>query len=105
MSENIGNKCLTCGLPPELCVCEDIAKESQGALRIYTDKRRFGKMVTLIEGIKTESAGGDIGKIVTELKKHCACGGSYKEGEVMLQGDQFRKAKELLKSKGFVIGN
>ena len=96
--------CKTCGLPKELCACEDIAKETQGAIRIYTDRRRYGKFVTLINGIQSDSVGGDMDAFMKKLKTHCACGGSHKAGEIMLQGDQKKKVQNKLRSMGFVIG-
>ena len=42
--------CDVCGLPEELCVCEEIAREVQ-TLKVFTVRRRFGKLMTIIEGI------------------------------------------------------
>ena len=42
--------CNLCGLPDELCICQEIAKEQQKAI-ISTVRRRYGKMVTMVEGI------------------------------------------------------
>ena len=42
--------CNICGLPDELCICQEIAKEQQRAI-ISTDRRRYGKIVTKVEGI------------------------------------------------------
>jgi len=39
--------CKICGLPKELCVCEDIKKEKT-ELNIYTEKRKYRKTVTII---------------------------------------------------------
>ena len=33
--------CNVCGLPDELCICQEIAKEQQKAT-ISTDRRRYG---------------------------------------------------------------
>ena len=42
--------CDVCGLPEELCVCEEIAREVQ-TVKVFTVRRRFGKLMTIIEGI------------------------------------------------------
>ena len=90
--------CDTCGLPDELCVCEEIARESQ-EIRIYADKRRYGKVMTIVEGINPQDI--DLDKLVKELKAKCACGGTLKEGRVELQGEHRKKVADVLKEMGF----
>jgi len=92
--------CPTCGLPKELCICEDIAREQQ-EIRIFTDTRRYGKKVTIVDGIDTGDI--DIGDLATELKTKCAAGGTTKNGRIELQGDHIEKVKDYLESKGFPV--
>ncbi len=56
------------------------------ALRIaYERAGRGGKEVTLIRGfIGSEASLKELGK---QLKQLCGCGGSVKDGEIILQGD------------------
>jgi translation initiation factor 1 len=90
--------CTTCGLPKELCVCETIAKESQ-KIKVYAMKRKFGKMYTMIEGIDTKDI--DIKEITKKLKSQLACGGTYKEGKIELQGNHIHMIRDALVKLGF----
>ena len=90
--------CSVCGLPKELCMCEEIAREQQ-SVKIYTDSRRYGKMVTVIEGIDDNDI--DINDLAKKLKNKCAAGGTAKDGKIELQGDHKKKVKEALESMGF----
>ena len=90
--------CDTCGLPKEICVCEEIAREQQ-EIKIFTVARRYGKLVTVVEGIDTNDI--DIDALTTELKSKCACGGTMKDGKIELQGDHKTKVKETLQRMGF----
>lgn len=90
--------CTDCGLPTEICVCEDIAREQQ-EIRIYTDSRRYGKKMTIVEGISSSDI--DIQSVLSKLKSKCACGGTVKEGNIELQGDHMRKAQGVLEELGF----
>ena len=92
--------CEVCGLPKEICVCEDIAREQQ-KISIVLDKRRYGKMMTVVEGINPNDL--DINALVSNLKSVCACGGTIKEGRIELQGDHRSKVKETLEKMGFVV--
>ncbi len=92
--------CEVCGLPKEICVCEDIAREQQ-KISIALDKRRYGKMMTVVAGINPNDL--DINTLVSNLKSVCACGGTIKEGKIELQGDHRIKVKETLEKMGFVV--
>ncbi len=90
--------CPKCGLPKELCVCETIAKKDQ-QIRIKVEKRKFGKLITIVEGIDKKSI--DIKDLAKQLKNKLACGGTVKEGIIELQGDHAQKAKRILIALGF----
>lgn len=92
--------CSTCGLPEDLCICEDVAKESQ-RLKIRVEERRYGKQVTLVEGFDPDEI--DIGEIATMLKKNLACGGTVENSTIELQGSHRDRARELLEDEGFQV--
>ncbi|MCK9596909.1 translation initiation factor [Candidatus Pacearchaeota archaeon] len=88
--------CLKCGLPKQACVCEKIAKGSQ-KIKVTTDKKRYGKIVTIVSGLD----GVDVKEIATALKNGLACGGTYRNNEVELQGDHRKRIKDVLVKLGF----
>jgi len=92
--------CSVCGLPEELCMCEQIAKEQQ-QIRILTDTRRYGKIVTVVEGINDSDI--DMDDLARKLKTRCAAGGTHKAGRIELQGDHKKKVKEVLEELGFSV--
>jgi translation initiation factor 1 len=81
-------------------MCEQIAKEQQ-KIRILTDTRRYGKVVTVVEGIDDTDI--DLDDLARKLKTRCAAGGTAKEGRVELQGDHKKKVKEVLEELGFSV--
>jgi translation initiation factor 1 len=87
--------CPKCGLSKDLCVCEAIEREVQ-KIRVYTEKRKFGKITTIIEGI-TENAK----EVASQLKKELACGGTFKNNRIELQGDHMSKLKDILVKLGY----
>ncbi|UCH88988.1 MAG: stress response translation initiation inhibitor YciH [Thermoplasmata archaeon] len=90
--------CTTCGLPKELCVCEEIAREQQ-EIKIYSVKRRYGKIVTIVEGINSSDI--DIDELARKLKTTCASGGTVKDGNIELQGDHVKRVQSALTDLGF----
>ena len=86
------------GLPKELGVWESIAKDEQ-AITIRKDKKKFGKIVTIISGINSKDI--DVKDLAKKLKNKFACGGTAKGGVIELQGDHAEKVKQELIKLGF----
>ncbi|UCD07791.1 MAG: stress response translation initiation inhibitor YciH [Candidatus Aenigmatarchaeota archaeon] len=89
--------CDKCGLPESLCVCETIAKEKE-KIRVLTIKRRYGKIITLVEGIGKDA---DPKSVLKELKTKLACGGTIKENTIELQGNHKQRVRDILVKLGF----
>jgi len=89
--------CPKCGLPIPACVCGEIAKTQQ-QITVTTEKRRFGKVNTLISGFDD---GVDIKDTAKQLKMKMACGGTVKNKVVELQGNHKGHIKPVLISMGF----
>ncbi|MEA1924459.1 MAG: translation initiation factor [Candidatus Altiarchaeota archaeon] len=88
--------CPKCGLPEELCVCEEMTREAQ-RIRVRSDRRKYGKMVTIVDGL------GDVDtqKIAKDLRQKLACGGTVRDERIELQGDHVSKIKDILMDMGF----
>jgi translation initiation factor 1 len=90
--------CKKCGLPDDLCACPELDRE-EARIVVRLETRRFSKTTTLIEGINPKQS--DMHKIVKELKSTFACGGTAKDGLIILQGDHRRDVKGYLLKRGF----
>jgi translation initiation factor 1 len=91
------DKCPKCGMLKDLCVCEILDKQGAAKIRIYSTKKKFKKLVTVVEGIDK----AQLEQTAKELKHKLACGGTAKEGVIILQGNHKRRVAEVLKALGY----
>ena len=71
---------------------------ASNAIELYFERKgRNGKPVTLVKGI----AHDQLEIHAKALKTLCGVGGSVKEGEIILQGNQREKCEAYFKNKGF----
>ena len=94
--------CTKCGLPKELCICEEVEKEQQ-RISVKVSKRRYGKEVTVVDGLDPYEI--DLEDLSKFLKGRLACGGTVKENSIELQGNHRDRVKELLTTRGYSIDN
>ena len=71
-------------------------------LRIKLDtKQRGGKAVTLVDGFSGKEA--DLEDLGKKLKTFCGTGGSAKDGQIIVQGDQREKVLQWLLKQGYKL--
>ncbi len=100
--------------PPQCPVCERLETEctcpptaparllpEKQTARIGVEKRKKGKVVTVIRGLPTE--GNDLPGLLTSLKNHCGSGGTLEADELILQGDQAVRVEQYLRSLQYKV--
>ena len=80
---------------------ETLAPEKQ-RMRVSLDRHhRGGKTVTLVTGFV--GSDDDLQALGKMLKGKCGVGGSAKDGEIIIQGDQLEKVKAALTTAGYRV--
>lgn len=72
------------------------------SLRVYIDKSgRKGKSVTIVAGLQHNPDTMD--DIARALKNYCGAGGTVKDGNIEIQGEQVVRVKEKLLQMNYVV--
>lgn len=73
---------------------------AQQKLRVRLEtKHRGGKTVSLVTGFAGKNE--DLEELGKKLKNYCGTGGSAKDGEIIIQGDQRDKMLQFLLKNGY----
>jgi translation initiation factor 1 len=98
-------KCDRCGKPETECQCwppasRYIPPASQIA-RISVEKRKKGKVVTVIRGLNAEN--NDLPSLLSRLKSLCGAGGAIQDDCVEVQGDHQERISAALGELGYQV--
>jgi len=76
--------------------------KGDGIVRIQREtKGRKGKGVCVVTGLDMEDT--QLKLLAAQLKKVCGCGGSVKNGDIEIQGDNREKIKDFLTKQGHTV--
>lgn len=79
---------------------QELLPPAQQKLRLRIEKNgRGGKTATVISGFSGPES--ELEALARTLKTHCGCGGSAKDGLIIIQGDMKEKLIAKLKSLGY----
>lgn len=83
----------------QLTVSEDVSKTKQKVrVQLFT-KLKAGKSVSRIYGLEENQEA--LEELCKFIKQKCGLGGSVKDGEILIQGDQVEKIIRILIEKGY----
>lgn len=84
----------------EVPVPKDGVKNKKDKVRIYLErKQRGGKTASIIKGISLNHT--LLKEFAKKLKSKIGVGGSVKEGEIIIQGDQRKRLLDILIGEGY----
>jgi translation initiation factor 1 len=100
-------RCEKCGSIVEDCRCAPPEPEQQPpekqTARIRVEKRKKGKVVTVIRGLAAGNPGQHLANLLTRLKNDCGAGGTIQDGAIEIQGDHEDRIQDLLRESGYNV--
>lgn len=96
--------CERCGLLEAECQCPPPpaprTPPEQQTARLAIEKRKKGKMVTVIRGLVVDDA---LPELLTTLKTACGAGGTLKDDELEIQGEHLERVRQKLRDLGYRV--
>jgi len=89
-----------CQCPP-IEPTKQLVSPSKQTARITIEKRKKGKIVTLISGLAADA--NDLSSLCTQLKNGCGAGGTTQQDIVEIQGEHAQRVSEILSEIGYRI--
>ncbi|MFV0478568.1 MAG: translation initiation factor Sui1 [Parahaliea sp.] len=104
-STDNGKYCPQCTRSLVNCICrqsDQNVASGDGIVRIHREtKGRGGKAVTVIRGLPL--AESELKTLAKALKQRCGVGGSVKDRQIEIQGDQRDTLKTELEKRGYTV--
>src|SRR5437764_767049 len=97
--------CDRCGQLESACACapvsrpRDLTPPEKQTVRLAIEKRRKGKVVTVIRGLT--ASGNDLPALLGRLKDRCGAGGVLEGDTLEIQGNQIDRLHTLLGEIGY----
>ena len=92
-------KCDRCGALVSDCTCPPSAAGQ--VARLAVEKRKKGKVVTVIRGLP--AASNDLPELLKRLKSRCGAGGAIQVETLEIQGEHLERIRDLLRELGYVV--
>tara|TARA_Y100001968_G_C19306116_1_gene691705 strand:+ start:57 stop:383 length:327 start_codon:yes stop_codon:yes gene_type:complete len=74
---------------------------SDQKVRLHLDRKGGGKVITVVKGLADKKE--NLIQLAKELKKKCGVGGSFKNNEILIQGNKREIIKDILTNKGYNV--
>lgn len=102
--------CERCDRPESECQCpplpapttlSSLIPPQQQTARLATEKRKKGKMVTVVRGLS--EAGNDLPELLSRLKTTIGAGGTIEGDELEIQGEHLERVRQFLTKLGYKV--